>query len=119
MNPDLPDEADGPPIDAPWPLGSLPAQGDEIFVFSLYIAGMNPRSRRAVDNLTKLCEQHLAGRYRIQVVDIYQQPELARAEQLVAAPTLVRTLPLPLRRFVGDLADTKRVLMRLNIRPKA
>jgi circadian clock protein KaiB len=106
------------PIDAPWLLKPQPTREDEVFVFSLFIAGMTPRSRRAVDNITRLCERHLAGRYELQVFDIYQQPELAEAEQLIAAPTLIKTLPLPLRRFIGDLSDTDRVLVRLNIRPK-
>ena len=77
---------------------------------------MSPRSRQAVDNMTRLCDRYLAGRCELQVVDIYQQPELAREERLVAAPTLIKKLPLPLRRFIGDLSDTDRILVRLDIR---
>ena len=116
MNPDHPAEDEGSSFNAPWPLHPQPARGDEVFVFSLFIAGMSPRSRRAVDNITELCERHLAGRYELQVVDVYQQPELAQEEQLVAAPTLVKKLPLPLLRLIGDLSDTDRVLVRLAIR---
>jgi len=116
MNPDHPAEDEASSTDPPWPLDPQPAQGDDVFVFSLFIAGMSPRSRRAVDNMTKLCDRYLAGRFELQIVDIYQQPELAQEEQLVAAPTLIKKLPLPLRRFIGDLSDTDRVLVRLGIR---
>ena len=78
-------------------------------MFSLFIAGMNERSRRAVDNITQLCERHFAGHYELQIVDIYQHLELAQGEQLAAAPTLIKKLPLPLRRFIGDLSDTDRI----------
>ena len=118
MNPDHPAEDEASSPDAPWPLDPQPAQGDDVFVFCLFIAGMSPRSRRAVDNMTKLCDRYLAGRFELQIVDIYQQPELAQEEQLVAAPTLIKRLPLPLRRFIGDLSDTDRVLVRLDIRPR-
>ncbi len=116
MVPDHPAGDGASSIDAPWPLDPQPAREDEVFVFSLFIAGMSPRSRRAVDNMTKLCDRYLAGRYELQVVDLYQQPELAQEEQLVAAPTLIKKLPPPLRRFIGDLSDTDRVLLRLGIR---
>ena len=116
MDPDHPADGDSSSIDAPQPLGPQPAQEEEVFVFSLIIAGMTPRSQRAVDNITELCERHLAGRYELQVVDIYQQPELAQVEQLVAAPTLVKKLPLPLRRFIGDLSDAERVMVHLGLR---
>jgi len=66
--------------------------------------------------MTKLCDRYLAGRYELQVIDIYQQPELAQGEQLIAAPTLIKKLPPPLRRFIGDLSDTDRILLRLGIR---
>src|SRR5271157_2047504 len=115
MVPDHPAGDGASSIDAPQPLDSQPARGDEVFVFSLFIAGMSPQSRRAVDNLTKLCDRYLAGRFELQIVDIYQQPELAQGEQLVAVPTLIKKLPLPLRRFIGDLSDTDRVLVRLDI----
>ncbi len=116
MVPDDPAEDEGSSLDAPWPLGPHGAREDEVYVFSLFIAGMGPRSRLAVDNMTKLCDRYLAGRCELHIVDIYQQPELAQEEQLVAAPTLIKQLPLPLRRFIGDLSDTDRILVRLDIR---
>ena len=85
------------------------------FVLRLYVTGTTARSMRAIANLRRLCEQHLAGRYDLKVVDVYQQPELAAREQLVVAPTLVKEAPLPLRRLVGDLSDQERVLAGLDL----
>ena len=87
------------------------------YVLRLYVTGSTPRSARAVENLRRLCEERLAGRYVLEVVDIYQRPEAAREAQLVAAPTLVRLLPEPLRRLVGDLSDRDRVLRGLDLLP--
>lgn len=83
----------------------------------LYIAGRSPRSMTAFRNLERLCEQHLQGRYRIEVVDLVQQPRLAAEDQIVAVPTLVRRLPPPLRRIVGDLEGVERTLVGLQLRP--
>jgi circadian clock protein KaiB len=91
----------------------------ERFVLCLYVSGMTPRSRRAIENIQKLCEKHLAGRYDLQIVDIYQQPALAREQQIIAAPTLVKKLPLPLRKVIGEMADPGRVLLVLGVAPKA
>jgi circadian clock protein KaiB len=88
------------------------------YVLRLYVTGTTPRSARSIFNLRNLCEDRLEGRYDLEVVDIYQQPELARAEQIIAAPTLIKTLPLPLRRLVGDLSDRERVLVGLDLQPK-
>jgi circadian clock protein KaiB len=88
---------------------------EERFVLRLYVTGTTARSMRAIANLHLLCEQHLAGRYDLEVVDVYQQPELAGREQLVAAPMLVKKSPLPLRRLVGDLSDQQRVLAGLDL----
>ena len=85
------------------------------FVLRLYVTGTTPRSTRAVANLRQVCEEHLADRYDLEVVDIYQQPELASREQLIAAPTLIKRLPLPLRRLVGDLSNRQRVLAGLDL----
>jgi circadian clock protein KaiB len=85
------------------------------FVLRLYVTGSTPRSTRAVANLRQLCEQHLPDRYELEVVDVYQQPELAAREQLVAVPTLIKRLPLPLRRLVGDLSNRQRVLAGLDL----
>jgi circadian clock protein KaiB len=87
------------------------------FVLRLYITGTTARSKRAVENIRKLCERHLKGRYDLEVVDVYQQPELAAREQLYAAPTLIKKLPLPLRRLVGDMSDHDRVLAGLDLQP--
>lgn len=81
----------------------------------LFVTGHTQKSVRAVQNITRLCEQHLSGRYDLQVVDLYQQPELAVQHQLVAAPTLIKMLPLPLRKMIGDMSDSGRVLASLGI----
>jgi circadian clock protein KaiB len=91
---------------------------DEDYTLRLYVAGMTPQSRRAIANIKQICEEHLKGHYRLEVVDIYQQPVLAEGEQIIATPTLVKKLPLPLRRLLGDLSNTERVLVGLDLRPK-
>jgi circadian clock protein KaiB len=88
----------------------------ERYVLRLYVAGMSPRSRAAIDNLRAICEQYLAGRCELDVIDVYQRPEQARAAQLVAAPTLIKELPLPVRRLLGDLSDTDKVLAGLDLK---
>jgi circadian clock protein KaiB len=87
------------------------------FVLKLYVSGMTPRSRRAIDNLQKLCKEHLLDGYDLEIIDIYQQPGLAKGAQIVAAPTLVKTLPPPLRRVIGDLSDPGRILLVLGVVP--
>jgi circadian clock protein KaiB len=89
------------------------------FILRLYVAGMTPRSRRAIANIKEICEERLKGRYHLQVIDLYQHPELAREEQIVALPTLVRKLPEPLRRMVGDLSNLDKVLVGLELQPKS
>ncbi len=89
---------------------------EERYVLRLYVTGMTLRSMQAIANLRAICETRLQGRYELEVVDIYQHPRLARDEQIVAAPTLIRKLPLPLRRMVGNLSDEERVLMGLDLR---
>jgi circadian clock protein KaiB len=91
----------------------------EAYVLRLYVAGMTPKSVRAITNLRKLCEEHLHGLYDLEVVDVYQQPVLAVGEQIIAAPTLIKKLPLPLRRLIGDMSNTERVLVGLDLRPKS
>lgn len=83
----------------------------------LYVAGQTPRATRAFENLTKICREHLAGRYRIEVIDLLENPALADGDQILAIPTLVRTLPAPVRKIIGDLSNTERVLVGLNILP--
>ena len=83
----------------------------------LYVAGQTPKSLAAFANLKKVCEEHLAGKYTIEVVDLLVNPQLARGDQIVAIPTLVRKLPEPIRRIIGDLSNTERVLVGLQLRP--
>lgn len=97
---------------------ALAAAGDQSFVLRLYVAGATPGSRRAIANLTRLCEDELEGRYELEVIDIYQRPQLAADEQIIAAPTLVKLLPAPVARVVGDLSDTAKVLVGLDLRPR-
>jgi circadian clock protein KaiB len=85
------------------------------YVLRLYITGQTPRSLRSVENLRKLCEKHLKGRFALEVVDIYQQPALAAEGQIIAAPTVIKLMPLPLRRLVGDFSDQARVVLGLDI----
>lgn len=88
------------------------------FDLRLYVAGQTPKSLAAISNLKKLCESHLAGRYTIEVIDLLVTPQLAAGDQIVALPTLVRRLPEPLKRVIGDLSNTERVLVGLDIRSK-
>ncbi|HKR94194.1 MAG TPA: circadian clock KaiB family protein [Candidatus Angelobacter sp.] len=88
-----------------------------IWELRLYVAGMTPTSIRAFENLKKLCEEHLHGAYRIQVVDLLEKPMLARGDQIIAVPTLVRRLPTPVKKIIGDLSNTERVLVGLDLRP--
>lgn len=85
------------------------------YVLRLYIAGNSVRSAVAIENIREICESNLKGRYTLEVFDIYQQPEFARSEQILAAPTLIKSLPLPLRRIIGDLSSSERVLVGLNL----
>ncbi|MCU1430171.1 MAG: KaiB protein [Actinomycetia bacterium] len=88
---------------------------EEIWYLRLYVAGESPRSVRAFANLKSLCEAHLAGHYEIEVVDLVEHPELARGDDILAIPTLVRRLPQPLRKIIGDLSDTERVRVGLRL----
>ena len=92
----------------------LPA---ETWNLRLYVAGQSPKSLTAFSNLKTICEEHLKGRYKIEVVDLLQNPQLAAGDQIVAIPTLVRKLPEPLRKIVGDLSNTERTLVGLQLRP--
>jgi len=84
----------------------------------LYVAGATPRAIAALENLRKICEEHLAGKYTIEVVDLLKNPKLAGGDQILAVPTLVRKLPEPVRKIIGDLSDTERVLVGLDLRPR-
>jgi circadian clock protein KaiB len=95
------------------------ATSQQRYVLRLYVTGSTPRSSRAIQTIRTLCEQHLSGRYDLEVIDIHQQPVLARGEQIIAAPTLIKKLPAPLRKIIGDLSNTDRVLMGLDLQPRA
>ena len=90
--------------------------GPERWNLRLYVAGQTPKSLTAFANLKQLCEQHLAGRYQIEIVDLAKQPQLAQNDQIVALPTLVRKLPEPIKRIIGDLSNTERVMVGLDLR---
>jgi circadian clock protein KaiB len=88
------------------------------YVLRLYVTGMTPKSTQAIANVEKLCKEHLAGRYELKVIDIYQQPKLVYGEQIIATPTLIKKLPLPLRKLIGDMSDTERFLVGIDLKPK-
>ena len=90
----------------------------QVYGLQLHVTGMAPRSARAVANAKKICEEHLQGQYSLSVIDVYQQPQLAKDAQILAVPTLVKELPLPLRRIIGDLSDREQVLLGLKLTPK-
>lgn len=87
------------------------------YTLRLFIAGNTSKSAQAIENIREVCETNLQGRYALEVIDIYQQPELARGEQIIAAPTLIKTLPPPLRRMIGDLSSKERILVGLRLQP--
>lgn len=89
----------------------------ESYLLRLYVTGTTPQSLRAISNIRNICEEHLKGRYDLEVIDLYERPGLASGEQIIAAPTLIRKLPLPLRRIIGDMSNTERVLVGLDLRP--
>ena len=89
---------------------------DGMYHLRLYVAGQSPKSVRAVENLRRVCEQHLPGRYEIELVDLAANPQLARSDEIIAVPTLIRKLPEPVRRIIGDLSDTEKVLVGLQLR---
>ena len=84
----------------------------------LYVAGTSPKSLRAIQNAKEICDEHLAGRYELEIIDIFQQPTLAKDDQILAVPTLIKRLPAPLRRFIGDLSDRKVVLVGLDLKQR-
>jgi circadian clock protein KaiB len=94
------------------------AQAKARYVLKLYVAGVTPKSDAAIRSVTEICETHLKDRYELEIIDIYQQPTLAKGEQIIAAPTLIRKLPLPLRKLIGDMANQDKVLIGLDLRPK-
>jgi circadian clock protein KaiB len=92
---------------------------EETWDLRLYVAGQTPKSVAAIANLRRFCEEHLAGKYRIEVVDLMENPQLARGDQILAIPTLVRKLPAPIRKIIGDLSNTERVVVGLDLRAQS
>jgi circadian clock protein KaiB len=92
--------------------------GADFWDLRLYVAGQTPKSMTAFANLKRICEEHLAGKYRIEVVDLLKEPQLARGDQILALPTLVRKLPEPIKKIIGDLSNTERTLVGLDLRPR-
>jgi circadian clock protein KaiB len=87
-----------------------------VYVLRLYVIGTSAHSARAIVNIRKICEEHLTGRYELEVIDLLQHPALAKVDQIIAAPTLIKKLPLPLRRFIGDMTEVERILVGLDVR---
>ena len=95
------------------------APSEEVWILRLYVAGQTPKSIAAFANLKGICDEHLAGKYRIEIIDLLTNPTLAKGDQILAIPTLVRRLPPPVKKLIGDLANTERVLIGLDIKPAA
>ncbi len=93
-------------------------KGNEVYNLRLYVAGQTQKSMEAFENLKKIAEEHLKGRYQIEIIDVLKNPQLAKGDQIIAVPTLVRKLPPPIRKIIGDLSNTERVLVGLDIQPK-
>ncbi len=93
-------------------------RGAARYVLRLYVAGATARSARAIAQIKSICEENLAGRYDLEVIDLYQQPVLAQGDQIIATPTLVKKLPAPLRKFIGDFSNAERMLVGLDLKPK-
>ncbi len=94
------------------------ARGKRKYVLRLFVAGVTPRSQQAIQTVKEVCNQHLEGRYELEIVDIYQQPEAVRQEQVIVAPTLVKKLPAPLRKLIGDMANREKLLLGLDVKAK-
>ena len=100
------------------PVGSRHEEENDIWRLRLYVAGQTPKSLAAFANLRKICEEHLAGQYIIEVIDLLENPRLAQGDQILAVPTLVRRLPPPVKKIIGDLSNTEKVLVGLDLRPE-
>ena len=98
---------------------ATPATNGPAYSLRLYVAGQTPKSVLAFRNLKQICEEHLHGRYEIEMIDLLQNPQLARGDQIIAIPTLVRNLPQPMRKIIGDLSNTEKVLVGLDLRGRS
>lgn len=105
-------------VDAPSEPDENTGNLDQTWQLRLYVAGHTPKSIAAFNNLKRICEEHMPGKYQIEVIDLIKNPQLARGDQILAVPTLVRKLPPPLKKIIGDLSNTVRVLVGLDLRPK-
>ncbi len=90
----------------------------ERYVLRLYVSGMTPRSISAIEKIKRICQEHLENRYELEVIDIYQNPEMGKGAQIIAVPTLIKQLPDPLRKFIGDLSDMEKILVGLDLKPR-
>jgi circadian clock protein KaiB len=108
------------PVDSTEAFENAVREADEKqkYILRLYVTGVTPKSQLAIANVKRICEEHLKGRYDLEVIDIYQQPVLARGEQIIATPTLIKKIPTPLRRFIGDMAGIEKILIGLDLVPK-
>ena len=97
---------------------TLRKKGKEKYVLRLYVAGMTTKSKQAIQSVKQICDEHLKDRCDLEVIDVFRQPVLAKGEQIIATPTLLKKLPLPLRKFIGDMSKTERILVGLDLRPK-
>jgi circadian clock protein KaiB len=106
----------------PWAVSNLPSESTDqtaSWNMRLYVAGQTPKSLRALANLKRICEEHLAGKYHIEIIDLLENPQLASTDQILAIPTLIRKVPEPMRKIIGDLSNVERVLVGLDLRPRA
>jgi circadian clock protein KaiB len=106
----------------PWAVSNLPSESTdqtESWNMRLYVAGQTPKSLRALANLKRICDEHLAGKYHIEIIDLLENPQLASTDQILAIPTLIRKVPEPMRKIIGDLSNVERVLVGLDLRPRA
>jgi circadian clock protein KaiB len=106
-------------LDAGRNKGSGPPSENDIWILRLYVAGNTPNAAKAFANLEKICREHLEGKYRIEVIDLLKNPQLAKGDQILAVPTLVRKLPEPVKKIIGDLSNTERVLVGLDLRQRS
>ncbi len=98
---------------------ALERSGEEEYILRLYVTGMTEKSKHAIQNIKRICEDHLKGSYELEIIDIYRHPVLAKGDQIVATPTLIKKLPMPMRRFIGDMSETEKILMGLDLRQKS
>jgi len=101
-----------------WLEQNVPKQKQERYVLRLFVAGVSPKSTRAINNIKKLCNEYLHEQYDLEIIDIYKQPIIAKDGQILAAPTLVKELPVPLRKFIGDMSDTGKLIIGLDLKSK-